>query len=59
MKIQFVGKRYPDGQILHEAQGEQVPRKGDFVTIPGYRDTVVDRVLWVFDEEPAAVVVLG
>ena len=62
MKIQFVSKRYPEAKPLHEAEAQGVPRPRDYVTVPGYRETVVDRVLWVYPPdggEPSVVVVLG
>jgi hypothetical protein len=62
MKVQFVSKRAPDGRPLHEAEAVAVPRPKDWVTVPGYRETVVDRVVWVYGAdggEPSVVVVLG
>ncbi len=65
MRVQFVSKRDPSGPILYEkhlSEFQMVPRTGEYVVIPGYRETIVDRVMWVFDEHsdvPNVAVVLG
>ncbi len=61
MRIQFVSKLRPDGPVLFEAESQAIPRVGEYVTIPGYRETVVARVLRVFGDggEESAAVVLG